>query len=107
MSAELTALEFAIYEDNSEDFSAAWKRAINEAVRVGKARTIPEARDYVKKSLQARHPLRKSFQKITRKQYYKMLEEMDSVSRKTTEDAVGKWNRQLKRVGGSAFEGTK
>jgi len=107
MSAELTALEFAIYEDNEQDFAAAWNRAINEAVRVGKAPTIPKAREYVRKSLQARHPLRKSFQKITRRQYHTMLDKMDSLSEQVARDAVDRWNRYLPKVKGSPFEGTK
>lgn len=106
-SLALTRLEFAIYEDNPEDFDLAWKAAINMEIESGKARTPKEAEKNLRTSLRNRHPLKKGFRSLSNKEYLTMLEAMDRGSRETTEKAVARWNKYLKGVKSSGFEGTK
>lgn len=107
MSKELTNIEFAIYNDDSDGFRRAWKVGLQEAIASGRARTYKEAERYLKASIRSRHPLQKSFRKITNYQYRDMLKRMDPGSRETTKKAVRRWNKYLVAVGSSGFEGTK
>jgi len=107
MSKELSNIEFAIYNDDADTFRRAWKIGLQEAIATGKAKTYKEAERYLKTSLRSRHPLQKSFRKITNEQYRGMLKAMDPGSRETTKKAVRRWNKYLIAVGSSGFEGTK
>jgi len=106
INAEMTALEFAVYDNDFGKFKRRWSAALKEAIRSGRAKTIKEAENYVRSSFRQRHPLKKGFRSLTRNDYVRMLRKMDDDSRKTVATAVNRFNAFGEAIGIGSYYGS-
>tara|TARA_R100000951_G_scaffold41798_1_gene35249 strand:+ start:2828 stop:13240 length:10413 start_codon:yes stop_codon:yes gene_type:complete len=106
INAELTALEFSVYENSFPKFQVMWQKALKEAIKTGRARTVKEAENYLKSSFRQRHPLRKMFRSLTKRDFQTLLNSMDGDSKRDVLAAVNRFNAFGQSIGISPYYGT-
>lgn len=99
----IARMEYAAYANSPAEFREAYKGAVAEAKRVGKA----DPEDYVKKAFETRHPIRFVFAQVpSESEYRRMINSMDDTGRESVREAVRLFNYYGSFLGLNPFEGS-
>jgi len=99
----MTRLVLATYADDPQLFARAYREALVVAREEGK----PDPAAYIREGFRSRHPLKNVFRTITQADYARLLASLPDDGRRDISEAVNVYNRYLKKLGASAFDGTE
>lgn len=103
VTPHVTNMQLAAFRDDPEAFQRAYRRAIEEARKMGK----DDPMDHVKRSYQSRHPLRNVFRSApSATEYRRLLEAMPRIGREATQEAIASYNRYGQRLGLTPYTGS-
>jgi len=103
VTPHVTNMQLAAFRDDPEAFQRAYRRAIEEARKMGR----DDPMDHVKRSYQSRHPLRNVFRSApSATEYRRLLEAMPRIGREATQEAIASYNRYGQRLGLTPYTGS-
>src|SRR5690625_4687479 len=103
VTPHVTNMQLAAFRDDPEASHQAYRRAIEEARKMGR----DDPMDHVKRSYQSRHPLRNVFRSApSATEYRRLLEAMPRIGREATQEAIASYNRYGQRLGLTPYTGS-